>query len=32
MADDANPIHTQEKCASVFSVVEPFLDAFEIAA
>jgi hypothetical protein len=32
MADHANAIHTKEKCAAVFSVVEPFLDAFEIAA
>jgi hypothetical protein len=32
MTDHANPIHPKQKRAAVFRVVEPFFDAFEIAA
>ena len=32
MADHANPIHAKEESPAMFSVVEPLLNAFEIAA
>lgn len=32
MADDTDPIHPEEQGPAVFSMVEPLLDAFEIAA